>query len=292
MRLLTIFLAFSTHLLVAQPAEPDRSFLSIMVIPYTGPEESVRSTIEKSEVCRVVLGQVNEILEARGYRTKDYMALLNLPNLAPSIADLDRTEIKEAIKNAKVDVVIRVEITLRDLTEGERQVRLQLQAIDQYSADNYVGGASVESTRRRYSDFVQAVREFQLVNQLKGFADQLDRKFADILKNGRTVTLKVSIKAGSKLKLGTTVDGSPLDLIGTVEQWVRKHAAKVYPSSGDDTSWEAECKLPLLDANQQIVTPFSFRTDLKVYLQQLRFSKMPMQLKDATVNSVIEIIIE
>lgn len=293
MRFLLVFLLMGCiHLLSAQSQPVDRSFLSIVVIPYTGPEESVRTTIEKSEVCRAVLGQVNHIFQQRGYRIKDYMAILRLPDIVPSTADLERSEIKEAIKNAKVDIVIYVEIKLHELSEGDRKLELRLKAIDQYSAENYADDISIESTRRRYPDFVQAVKEAQLVNRLRGFADQLDLKFVDILQNGRTVTVKIGVKASSKVTLGTPVDNSDLDLIGTIEQWLRSHTTKVYPSSGDDTSWEAECKLSVLDTNQRTVTPFSFRTDLKVYMQQLRFSKLPLQLKDVTVNSVIEIIVE
>ena len=281
-----------TQLLMAQPIGIDRSFLTVMVIPYTGPDESTKSAIEKDEVCRTVLGQVNQVFEERGYRTKDYMAILKLSNMAPDAADLERTENIEAIKNARVDVVIYVEIKLLDLSEGDKQMRLRLQAIDQYSAENYANSIYAESTRRRFSDFSQAAREAQLVKQLNVYADQLDKKFTDILQNGRTVTIKVSTNPSSQVNLNTLLDGGENDLIGSVEEWVRSKTVKVYPPSGDTSYWLAECKLPVIDEKQRSVTPFSFRSDLRRYLQQLRFSGQPLKVEDQTINSVIEIMLE
>ena len=286
--LFLLLLIYQSGFLAAQPTEIDRSFLTLMVIPYTGPDEGVKSIIEKDEVCRSVLGQINRVFEERGYRTKDYMAILRLPGKAPDAADLERTENMEAIKNARVDVVIYAEIKLRSLTEGDRQIQLHLQAIDQYSGENYANNISIESTRRRYSDFPQAVKEAQLVNQLNIFADQLDLKLVDILKNGRTVTVKVSVKPGGKLNLNTLIDGSDIDLSGTIEEWIRSRAARVYPPGGDSNYWQTECKLPVLDANQRSVTPFSFRSDFKRFLLQLRFSNAPLKVEDQTINSVID----
>lgn len=282
------------QILGAQPLEVDRAFLTVMVIPYTGAaDSSARSAIEKNDACRAVIGQINQVFEERGYRTKDYMAILRLPNIAPEASDLERTEIKEAIKNAKVDVVVYTEIRFRNFSEGDRQLQLRLQAIDQYSAENYANNISIESTRRRYQDFVQAAKEAQLVSQLKGFADQLDRKFVDLLKNGRTSTIRVKALPSSKVKLGSLVDGSLIDLAGTLNKWVQHRANRIYPSASDNDLWEIECKIPVVDEQQRTVTPFSFRTELKAYLQQLRFAAQPLKIKDvAVINSVIEIILE
>ena len=290
--LATFLLICHLKFLGAQPPELDRSFLTVMVIPYTGPDEGVKSVIERDEVCRAVLGQINRTFEERGYRTKDYMAILKLPNKAPDAADLERTENIEAIKNARVDVVVYVEIKLLNLSEGDKQVQLQLQAIDQYSAENYANNISIESTRRRYQDFTQAVKEVQLVNQLKTFADQLDQKFLDILKHGRTVTIKVSFNSKSKSNLNSPLDGSDMDLGGDIEAWVRSHTVRIYPSSGESSYWQAECKLPVLDEKQRSITPYSFRSDFKRYLQQLRISNAPLKVVDQTINSVIEMMVE
>jgi len=278
--------------LKAQSAEIDRSFLTIMVIPYTGPDEGVKLVIEKNEVCRALLGQINQVFEERGYRTKDYMAILNLSSSAPDAADLERTENIEAIKNARVDVIIYVEIKLRELSESDKQLQLQLQAIDQYSAENYANSISVESTRRRFSDFSQAAREAQLVKQLNVYADQLDKKFTDILQNGRTVTVKVSTKPSSQVNLRTLPDDGEIDLSGSIDEWIRSRTVKVYSPSGDGNYWLAECKLPVMDEKQRSVTPFSFRSDLIKYLQQLRFSGQPLKIDNQTINSVIELILE
>lgn len=289
MRLISAFLILLyTQATSAQPAEIDRSFLTIMVVPYTGPDESTKSVIEKGGVCRAVLSQICQVFEERGYRTKDYMAILNLSNNAPDATDLERTENIEAIKNARVDVVVYVEIKLRELSGDDKQLQLQLQAIDQYSAENYANSVSVESTRRRFSDFSQAVREAQLVKQLNIYADQLDKKFMDILQNGRTITIKIS----SQVNLNTLLVGGENDLIGSIEEWVRSRVVKVYPPSGDASYWVAECKLPVIDEKQCSVTPFSFRSDLRRYLQQLRFSGRPLKVEDQTINSVIEMMVE
>lgn len=292
MRAVAILLLLFQGALFGQPVGIDRSFLTVMVVPYTAPDESVRAVIEKSEVCRAVLGQTNRIFQERGYRTKDYMAVLRLPNVAPDAADLERTEIREAIKNAVVDIVVYVEIHLRELSEGDRQIHLQLQAIDQYSAENYADNISVESTRRRYSDFTQAVREFQLVRQLQEFADQLDRKLLDILENGRTITVKVSIKPGSKVLFGSHVADSERDLGGEIEYWLRERSQKIYPASNAPDYMQVECKVPVLDANQRTVTPYRIRTELKKYLESLQVSGQPLKVSDVTINAVIEMMLE
>jgi len=291
MRQLSIFLLLCGRLLNAQ--EPaDRSYLTLMVIPYTGPGESVRTTIDKSAVCRAVLGQVNNVFEERGYRTKDYMEVLRLPNTAPDATDIERTEIKEAIRNAPADVVVYVEITPLDLNEGDRQLRLRLQAVDKYSGENYANSSSVESTIRRYRDFVQPAQDFQMINRLKTYADQLDRKFADVLKNGRSVFVRLAVDPGSPLTLSAPVDGNRLSLSEILYDWIKNHSLRTYPGSGDAGLLELECKIPLVDAHQRLVTPYTFRTELMTYLRQLRISTKKLDLTDASINARIQIVLK
>lgn len=294
MKTLLFFLCLGAPYLYAQsPAESDRTFLTIMVIPYTEKGASVSTTLEENDGCRTVISQINYIFEQRGYRVKDYMALLKLPSIAPSKAEVDRTEVKEAIKNARVDVVIFTEIDWRKFQEGDRQLGLQLKAIDQYSAETYATSVSVASNRRFYQEMVQAVTDHQLLEGLNGYADQLDKKFDNLLANGRSVTIKVSIKPGSKLTFDTVPDGTSKDLGGTIEQWIGQHTARVFSADSDDTYMIVECQLRLMNAARKTVTPYALRTDLKTYLSGLSCSKVPIKaVTGASINSVLEIIIE
>lgn len=277
--------------LFSQEEAIDRSILSIMVVPYTNPGEGVRSLIENNELCRTTIGQINQVFEARNYRIKDYMALIKQEKFAPEFATLDRSEIREAIKNAIVDVVIYAEIKVQAYAEGDSQVRLKLQAIDHYSAENYANNVSIESTRRFYKDMTMAVTEKQLVNQLNGFADQLDKKFANILEHGRTVTIKVSVHPESKFNLSSALEDSHIDLGGTIAQWLNSRVLNMNNTNSSAEYWQAECSLPVRDANLKTITPYSFRTEFKAYLLQLRISSQPVLVEDVTTNAVIEMAI-
>jgi len=282
---------------LAQPGateQMDRSFLTIMVIPYTGPgDTSKQAAIERNELCRHLLGQINQIFGERGYRTKDYLAVLKQSAVAPDVHELERTEIKEAIRNAKVDVVVHVEIKWSTYPPGDKQLQLRLQAIDPFSAEHYAENIAIESTRRFYQEPTQACREAQLIRQLQGFADQLDRKLADVLQNGRTVTVRVKALPSSKVKLGSLMDGGNSDLAAFLDEWLRQRCKRLYPAASDNEVWEAECKIPVVDSSGRSVTPFSLRSDLKSMLLQLRFGEVPPKIREAAViNSVIEILLE
>ncbi len=287
-----LLILLCTSSLLAQPTEVDRSFLTLMVIPYTQSDQSVREVIEDGKLVRAVIGQVNDLFSERGYRTKDYTAITKLSQVAPLAVDLERTEIKEAIQNSGVDIVIYVEITPREYPQGDRQLQLSLQAIDLYSAENYANSVSVESNRRNYTDvnMVKAVTDNQFTQQLGEFVDRLDKKMVDLIMNGRTVTIKVNLLPDSNLDLGSVVDEKNMDLSGVIESWVRSNTSRIYPPSGDFDFWQAECKIPVFDSTNQIVTPHSFRTDFRKYLEQIHLSREPLEVVNmVTINSVIQV---
>lgn len=287
-------LCFSYSFTQAQTLKnADRSLLTILVIPYTESGKNVSDVIQTSTGFRDIISRINQAFEDRGYRTKDYMALLNLDAVAPSKVDLERDELKQAIKNAKVDIVIYMEVDWRSFAEGDRQLHLRLQAIDKYTAENYANNASIESNRRFYEKIVEALTDNQLGAQLEGFVNQMDRKFIDLLTNGRTMTVKIVIKPECKINLESPVDNSSVHLGAAIERWVQGHVAKIYPPNYDETYWEAECKLLLVDAEGKRLTPSNFRSELKSYLSQLTCTGIQVKPgSGATINAVVEIILE
>ncbi|MCA0237496.1 MAG: DUF6175 family protein [Bacteroidetes bacterium] len=289
-----LLLCFSYSFIQAQSLKnTDRSLLTILVIPYTGSNNNVSNAIENGTGFRDIISQINQAFEDRGYRTKDYMALLNLDAVAPSKVDLERDVLKQAIKNAKVDIVIYMEVDWNSSADGDRQLHLRLQAIDKYTAENYANNASIESNRRYYQKISEALNDHQLKAQLEGFVNQMDRKFIDLLTNGRTMTVKILIKPECKFNLESPVDNSSSYLGAAIERWVQGHVAKIYPPNYDETYWEAECKLLLVDAEGKRLTPSNFRSELKSYLSQLTCSGIPIKPgSGTTINAVVELILE
>lgn len=262
----------------------DRAFLTLLVIPYTSADESVRSFVENSRLARVVINHINDQLSDRGYRTKDYTALLRLPMVAPTAADLERSEVKEAIKNASVDIVIYVEIKVEQFGEKDRQLQLSIQAIDQYSAENYANSALVQSNRRHYntSNIANAVNDNLLAEQLEQFIDRLDRKFVDLISNGRTFTIQLYVNPEQPFNLHSLIDDDSLDLVGGTEKWVRQRALRLYPSGSDSNYWRAECKVKVSD--------YSFKSDFKAFLRQLSAEGQKLAILNETkINARVEI---
>ncbi len=282
--LLGLFIHFQSFAQSQHENITDRAFLTLLVIPYTSADETVRSLVEDSRLARVVINRINDVLSERGYRTKDYAALLRLPMVAPTAADLERSEVKEAIKNSSVDIVIYVEIRVEQFGEKDRQLQLSIQAIDQYSAENYANSALLQSNRRHYdvANIANAVNDNLLAEQLKQFTDRLDRKFVDLINNGRTFTVQLYVSPEQPFNLHSLLNDQSLDLIGGTEQWIRGRALRMYPSGSDSNYWRAECKVKVND--------YSFKSDFKAFLRQLSIEGQRLAILNETkINARVEI---
>lgn len=249
-------------------AQTPSDLLKIMVVPYIKSGERISTKIDTSEIYRVAINAMHNLLENKGYTVMDFMEWLEV--LKSSGGNVVRDPETQRILNAPADVYIYIELLFKEFPNGEKQLNLQLFANDKYSADRYATSMLISSTKRFWPDYIAPMNNpsevFNPDAEAGNFLKKLDTKLKDVLENGRMIRVKIVKKAACKIALDQPVSGTTETPFGQIAKWVKERAFKQSAFHGDGNAnlLVINFKAPLLS-----FSPYEFGNDLAQFINNI-----------------------
>ena len=140
-------------------------------------------------------------------------------------------------------------------------VTYSLKAIDSYSNKTI---ASIQNTGISNSDGITKTMKKEIENNIFKFTDQIKTAFADIVKNGREISLRIAMSSNSKIKFtDLTANNSTLD--NFIYTWLKNNTFGGTFKRDMATDIEIRYKnirIKTLDQNGQPYTAFDFANKL------------------------------
>ena len=250
----------------------------IMVIPYTKQGEDIRSVLEADIARRVGVAKIKEAFDNRGFTTRDFVATLKAVGADGAFTGDSQSDLKSQIIEASgADIYVEVEV-YEQKASGGNSARLILSCYDAFtgfSLSNKTGSSGQFYT----DDFARLVerclKQKTADNQpemLEDFLNVMQLKFSDVVKNGRSVTLRFSLAQDAIYTFDTEFGEKSDPLSDVLEDWVAKNAYKNYftpPKTTTKLVLFDAVHIPLRDDNNRNYTPSKFANSLYKYCNTL-----------------------
>lgn len=241
---------------------------TIMVIPFTRQGVDLRSELENNELVRIAITKVKEAFDQRGVNTIDLRAKLKQTANTSAIQNEQKSSIKdEVINNSGADVYIEVEAN-PNYTNSGNSITLIMTAFDAFSGESYAN--KVANSAKFYTTNFEKLVEKAAETEVPNLLNTIQEKFNDIIQNGRTVTIKVGIDEGSKLKMDTEVDKDGSFLSDVIEDYIIEKSYKgIYHMQGvtnNQITFDI-VKVPLKDDTGNSFRVSRFASDFRRFLR-------------------------
>lgn len=203
----------------------------IMVIPYTKEGEDLRTILEKDPNKRIVITKIKEGFDSRGFTTVDLVAKLKAAKEANVWTSENQSDIKtQLLEMSGADIYVEAEI-LAEKAQSGSYVRIILTGFE-ISTGNSLSNKIGESGRF-YTDDFGKLGQKAVDACVDDFLNVMQMKFTDIVQNGKSIVLDISIDQGSKFTFDSDVGKEQLPLSDNIELWLSDVAYKgVYHMQG------------------------------------------------------------
>jgi len=290
-----ILFCFNLRTLVAQ--ETNRVQPTVMVVPFTSKGEDLRAKIESDFAYRAAFNTVKKAFEDRGYTTIDFVEALKSSSINQTAnKGITQTDLwKEIQENATADIFVYTEVFVYKSTSGNK-VQILLSAVDKYSAQQLASSELLSSNLMYTEDYATLAKQALTRDDAIGtFLNALNRKFADISVNGKSVEVRIELNNDSQINFNDEV-GTDYDLLADlITDWMKKNAFKNdchIKSKGDKLIWFDHVKIPIKNEDGTNYYPDDFARTLYKFLKklgpQVKTGKMDLDLKPI-VGSKIQI---
>jgi hypothetical protein len=196
----------------------------IMVIPYVKEGEDLRTILEDDVNKRIAITKIKESFDSRGSTTVDFVAKLKTAIANNAFKTNSQTDIKaQIIQMSGADIIVEAEVNV-DNGQSGTEVRLILtgyEASTGNSLSNKVGNSG-----RFYTDDIAKLATKAVESISQDFLNVMQTKFNDIVENGRSVIIDVSIDANSQYNMATELGSDGLPLADLLEIWMEQNAYK------------------------------------------------------------------
>lgn len=223
-----------------------------------------------------VITKIGELMAERGFPLKDLSSEIRsnarteaedaLTVSRTSGATIAETPLERLTRRAKSD--INVEVTWKVNAVGpKRSVTYNLRGLDSYT--NKQIAAAQGTGPASFSAEVPVLLEEAVLEKMDQFISQLDAHFADIMENGREITLRLQMfDTGSGLSFEDEYDGTELSEI--VENWVydntQAHRFSLTDSSENEMLFE-QVRVPAFDERGRATDARMFARGLTKFLR-------------------------
>ena len=228
---------------------------SIMVIPYTKEGEDLRTILEADPNKRIVITRIKEGFDERGFSTVDFVARLRAANEARVWTSENQSDIKtQLLEMSGADIYVQAEIIAETAASGSF-VRVILTAFD-ISTGTSLSNTVGESGRFHTTDF-GALAQRAIKDRIEPFLNTMQMKFNEIVENGRSIMLDISIDPNSQFTFDSEVGPEQLPLSDNIELWLSEVAFKgVYRMQGKTRLRIIynDVRIPLRDQNGNTYT--------------------------------------
>ncbi len=196
----------------------------IMVIPYTKEGEDLRTVLENDENKRIAIAKIKEGFDSRSFTTVDFIAKLKAAKDNNVFTSDNQTDIKsQIIQMSGADVYVQAEVIVEKGQSGN-SVKLILTAYE-ISTGNSLSNKVGESGKFYTEDFNKLASK-AVESCVEDFLNVMQNKFTDIVNNGKSVIIDISISADSQVKMSSEVGTDKLPLSDQLEMWMEKNAFK------------------------------------------------------------------
>jgi hypothetical protein len=222
----------------------------------------------------LVIAKINTMMNDRGFPLKNLETVLkdldrqraedNMTSSKTSGASLAESPL-DIIKNtAKSDIIMQLTYIIN--TQGPKKyITFILQGLDAYT-DKQIAGAQ-GSGEPSFSADPPILLEEAVLSHLDNFNTQLQAHFEDLLANGREVTVRIRVFAGSPIDLSQEYNGKELAEI--IDDWMAKHTANGRYSNSDGSEnfiLFEQVRIPLYAETGKAMDTRQFVTELKKFL--------------------------
>jgi hypothetical protein len=196
----------------------------IMVIPYTKEGEDLRMILEQDENKRIAIAKIKEGFDSRGFTTVDFVAKLKAAKDNNIFTSENQTDIKtQIIEMSGADVYVQAEVIAERGGSGN-SVKLILTAYE-ISTGNSLSNKVGESGKF-YTDDFNKLSSKAVENCVDDFLNVMQAKFTDIVNNGKSIIVDISLSPESQYKMSSEVGDEGLPLSDQIELWMEENAFK------------------------------------------------------------------
>jgi len=266
--------SFSQVKATASGGEVTTAQPKIMVIPYVKEGEDLRTILEADVNKRIAITKIKESFDNRGFTTVDFVGKLKAAKDNQAFTSDNQTDIKSKIlEMSGADIYVEAEVNV-DRGQNGTEVRLILTGFE-ISTGNSLSN-KVGNSGRFYTDDIAklASKAVELISE--DFLNVMQTKFNDIVKNGKSIILDISIAPGSQLTMASEVGSDGYPLSDVMELWMEENAYKNnYHIQGvtDLKMIFDEVRIPLKDQGTgKNYTSSKFSMAIQQYLKSLNIS--------------------
>lgn len=273
----------STSTPTSQTVQP-----KIMVIPYVGEGEDLRTVLEGDVNKRIAITKIKEAFDSKGFTTVDFVAKLKSAKDNNIFTSDNQTDVKDQIvQMSGADVYVQAEVN--EVHSGSGNSVSVVMSGYEASTGNSLSNKVGESGKFYTDDFGKlASKAVESVSQ--EFLNTMQAKFTDIVNNGKSVNLDISFAQGSSKKMSTEIAPENLPLSDQIEMWMEKNAYKNNYHIQGTTDLRMifdDVRIPLKDANGKNYNTNKFALEVFKFFKTLNM-QVDKDIKGSTIYITIK----
>lgn len=260
----------------------------IMVIPFTKDGEDLRTVLDENINGRIAITKIKEGFDSRGYTTVDFVGKLKTAKDNQIFTSDNQSDIKsKIIEMAGCDIYVVAEVdTKQDNTGSSASV-----IISSYetSTGNSLSNKVSNSGKFETDDIGRLVAK-AVDKSMEDFITTMTSKFAETIKNGRSVLVDISFAENSAFDMTSPFGNDKLALSDVLEEWFSTNSLNNNYHIQGTTSLKMifdDVKIPLKDKNQNIYTTNKFALEIFKYLKTLGLEPTK-EIKGSTIYLTIQ----
>ena len=233
-----------------------------------------KRALQNSSECYNVITKINTLMSDRSFPLKDLSSVLksmanntvmDIVTTSSSGAELAESTLDLIKRNSNADIIL--ELNWQVNTVGpKKSITYSLAAKDSYTDKQIAGTQGTGSPS--FSADLPVLLEEAVVANMDNFCAQLQAHFADMMENGREVTMEVKVvEDGSGINLASEYEGE--ELTDIIDDWVSdnsvNHRYNLSQGSNNFLKFE-QIRIPLFQANGRPNDTRRWTRDLSKFL--------------------------
>lgn len=263
----------------------------IMVVPAVKQGQDIRTVVDSDPNIRIVLTQIKDYFDARGFTTVDFLARLRSASTSAVVTDAQGAQsdiLTEIIQNSGADMYVETEIVSTKSAQNGNSVKLIL-TVYEVSTGNSLANKVGDSGSYMTDDYAKlAMAAMNKVGD--DFMTVLQDKFTDIVNNGRSLQLEFAIDQNSDMDMYSEVGSDGSALSDVIEQWLSDNAFQGYyhiQGVSDKRMIVDEVKIPLRDqVTGNNYTPTRFAAEVMKMLKGLNLDASRMSQNQKLIFTI------
>lgn len=259
----------------------------IMVIPFTKDGEDLRTILDENINSRIAITKIKEGFDSRGFTTVDFVGKLKAAKDNQIFTSDNQSDIKtKIIEMSGCDIYVVTEVDIKkDNTGASASVIIS-------SYDTSTGNSlsnKVSNSGKFETDDVGRLVSKAVEKSMEEFISTMNMKFADILKNGRSVLVDFSFAENSTYNMATPVGNDKLSLSDVLEEWFSTNSFNNNYHIQGTTNLKMifdDVKIPVKDKNQNNYTTNKFALEIFKYLKSIGL-ELSKEIKGSTIYITI-----